>query len=118
MKTLNAIIVALAALFTSTTYAQQQTSTFKVAGNCDMCKSRIEKAAKLPGVQSFQWNPELQVAKLSFDSTKVSLDAIQQKIAAAGYDTEKYTADKKAYNSLPGCCQYERLKSEEKKHSH
>lgn len=33
---------------------------------------------------------------------------IHEKIASVGHDTEKVKATDKAYNSLPGCCKYER----------
>ncbi|MFA5818076.1 MAG: hypothetical protein WC854_02210 [Bacteroidales bacterium] len=34
------------------TSAQQKTESFKVWGNCGMCKNRIEKAAKTEGEQA------------------------------------------------------------------
>jgi hypothetical protein len=43
-----------------------------------------------------------------FDSTKITLDQIEQKVAAVGYDTEKYKGDDNAYARLPECCQYQR----------
>ena len=35
---------------------------------------------------------------------------IQKKIAEVGHDTEKYSADDKVYENLPGCCHYKRKK--------
>jgi mercuric ion binding protein len=78
----------------------------KVSGNCDLCKSRIEKAAKIPGVNKVEWNQETKILTLVYMPSKVNSDTVQKKIAAVGYDTEKFKGDDKAYNSLPGCCQY------------
>lgn len=83
-------------------------TSFKVWGNCDMCKKRIEKAAKTDGVKSAFWNEESKIITISFAPAKISVDQIQQKIANSGYDTEKYKANDSAYHQLPQCCQYER----------
>ena len=87
-----------------------ETITFKVFGNCEMCKERIEKAMKLQGVKSCVWNVDTKIATVIFDTHSVAPDGIHKAIAAVGYDTEKVRADDKAYKKLPGCCQYEREK--------
>lgn len=84
------------------------TSTFKVWGNCEMCQETIEGSLKVDGVIKSNWNKDTKIISVSYDSSKVSLDEIQKKIAAAGYDNEKYKANDDAYKSLPECCQYER----------
>jgi len=84
------------------------TSTFKVWGNCEMCKETIEGALKVDGVSKADWNVETKVMTVSYDTTKISLDQIMKYIAGVGYDTEKYKSDDKTYSNLPGCCQYER----------
>lgn len=81
---------------------------FKVWGNCDMCKETIEKSLKVSGVSSSNWNPDTKEIVVKFDSTSISSDEIQKKIAASGYDTEKFKADETAYYHLPECCQYKR----------
>ena len=111
MKTLVKItvIAILAFVFTSNTNAQSvttKTETIKVSGNCDMCKARIEKAAKLDGVSKAEWNKKDKMLTATFDPAKTSIDAIGKKIAAAGHDTEKAKATDAAYDKLPGCCQY------------
>jgi copper chaperone CopZ len=83
-------------------------SSFKVWGNCEQCKETIENALKVKGVTKADWNTETKQIRVSYDSTKISLDQIQKNIAAAGYDNEKYKGDNTAYRSLPECCQYER----------
>jgi cation transport ATPase len=120
MKTVKFIFTALLAVVLGTTsYAQMhdhskmaatKTETIKVWGNCDMCKTRIEKAAKITGVSKAEWSDKTKTLTLVYDPSKVKSDDVQKKIAAVGHDTEKFKADAKAYNSLPGCCQYERKK--------
>jgi len=84
------------------------TSTFKVWGNCEMCKETIEGSLKVAGVSKADWNVDTKIMTVSYDSSKISLDQIQKNIAGVGYDTEKYKGDDKAYHELAGCCQYER----------
>jgi len=82
---------------------------FKVSGNCEMCKSTIEKAAtSLAGVHKAEWNMDTKQIHLSFNKDKVSLSEIHKAIAAAGYDTEKMKADDNTYKKLPACCHYTR----------
>ncbi|NDP22577.1 MAG: efflux RND transporter periplasmic adaptor subunit [Paludibacter sp.] len=83
---------------------QQQ---FKVSGNCDLCKDRIEKAAKsVDGVAAASWNVTDKMLKVQFDATKTNSDAIQKAVAQAGHDTEKFKAPDEVYNKLPECCLY------------
>lgn len=85
-----------------------KTDTVKVLGNCSMCKMRIERAAMVAGVSSASWNGRTKVLTITYNPSQIKNEDIQKRIAAAGHDTEKYRATDKAYNSLPGCCQYER----------
>ena len=83
-------------------------STFKVWGNCDMCKETIEASLKVDGVNKADWNVDSKIMSIEFDSAKISLDQIQKNIAAVGYDNDKYKGDDKAYSELADCCQYDR----------
>lgn len=86
----------------------ETTSTFKVWGNCEMCKETIEGSLKADGIIKADWNVDSKIMTVVYDESKISLDQIQKKIAAVGYDNEKYKGDDKAYNELAGCCQYDR----------
>lgn len=86
------------------------TETFKVSGNCGMCKNTIEKAAKVKGVSKADWDTETKVLTLKYDPSVVTSDAVLQRVADAGYDNEKFKATDKSYKSLDGCCQYDRTK--------
>jgi len=84
-----------------------QQATFAVSGNCEMCKERIEKAAKsINGVLSANWSVETKKITVKFDPKKVNLDAIHKAIAKVGHNTEKYKADDSTYDALPECCKY------------
>lgn len=84
------------------------TSTFKVWGNCEMCKETIESSLKVDGISKADWNVDSKIMTVSYDEKKITLDQIQKNIAAVGYDNEKYKGDDKAYGELAGCCQYDR----------
>jgi periplasmic mercuric ion binding protein len=81
---------------------------FRVSGNCDMCKNRIEKAATMEGVKSATWSVETKMLTVEYDENKVKLDDIHKKVAEAGHDTDKMKAADNVYNNLPACCRYER----------
>ncbi len=78
-----------------------------VQGLCEMCKDRIEKAAKsVSGVTSASWDLKTKQLHLDFDPAKTSVDAVAKAVAKAGHDTDKYKADKATYDALPSCCKY------------
>ena len=118
MKTFRLALIAILAVMGLSVSAQEKTDSIKVSGNCGMCKKRIEKAVKLEGVKSANWDSDLQVLAITYDSTKISNDEIQKKIAAVGHDTEKYRADDTVYRKLPGCCLYDRKKPSTENHDH
>jgi len=90
--------------------ASKKTETFKVWGNCSMCKDRIEKAVKSEGASEATWDSKTKMLTVTFDAKKTSVDALSRKIASVGHDTEKYKAPDDVYAKLPGCCHYERSK--------
>lgn len=90
-----------------------KTETLKVFGNCDMCKARIEKAAKGAGAESADWSTETKMLTIKFDNSTTDATKIQQAIAAVGHDTRDFKAPDEVYDKLPGCCKYERAKSDQ-----
>ncbi len=92
--------------------AQNKTASFKVYGNCGMCKKRIEKAALTDGVSTAMWNKDTKMLTVAYDSTRISNNQIQKNIAAVGHDTENMRAEDTVYDKLPGCCLYERKKED------
>ena len=116
MKTLKLFIVAAIVLAVSATATAQmtdhskmaapKTEIIKVGGNCESCKARIEKAAKVEGVTKADWNQKTKMLTLVYDPSKVKVIDIQKKIAAAGHDTPLFRVEAKVYNTLPSCCKY------------
>ncbi len=86
----------------------KKTKSFRVWGNCGMCKKNIENAVFQKNIAIARWNAETQLVVLFFDSTQTKSDSLLKKIADAGYDNDKFTADDTIYGKLHGCCQYER----------
>lgn len=111
MKTIFISIVMIMGLGTIALFAQsEKKDKIKVAGNCGMCETRIEKAAKsVAGVSSADWDKETKMIELSFNSTTTDIHKIHQAIAKAGHDTKIHKAPDKVYDKLPGCCKYERM---------
>ena len=84
-------------------------TTFKVFGNCSMCKATIESTvSKMKGISSAVYSVETNMLTLHFDEEVVTVEKVKKKLAKVGYDTETHKASKAAYNSLHGCCKYER----------
>ncbi|MDR3217610.1 MAG: cation transporter [Dysgonamonadaceae bacterium] len=82
-------------------------ATLTVQGSCEMCKTRIEKAAKsVDGVASATWDAESKQLEFLYDASKTAPEAVSKAIATVGHDTEKDTASDDVYNALPGCCKY------------
>lgn len=111
MKSLSFFAVLFCGLFAiNTSFAQSTliTETIKVSGNCGMCKTTIEKAATKAGAATADWDEDSKELKVSYAVNKTSSDKIQKQIAKSGYDTQGVKATDKAYNSLHGCCKYER----------
>lgn len=116
MKTKILSLVTLFLLGTIAVFAGNKTENFKVGGNCDMCKKRIEKAAnQVEGVFSADWNIETKMMKVVLDDSKTDVHKVEMAIAKAGHDTEMHRATDEVYDVLPGCCQYQRINKEEEK---
>lgn len=93
----------------SISFAQKnQKESFKVSGNCEMCKAKIEKAAKAAGASFAEWDVDTKMLTVKYNASSTNTAAIQQKIAETGYDTPQVKAADEAYNKLPRCCKYTR----------
>ena len=108
-KTVLLSLLIILSISFSTLAQNVKTEEFKVFGNCGMCENRIEKAVlDLDGVSKAEWDKETKMTEVSFDESKVKLEDIHKAIAKVGHDTEKEKASDEVYNSLAGCCKYER----------
>ena len=112
MKIIKFLTLTCLTLVCLTAFAQKpkwEKVNFQVSGNCDMCKTKIEKAAKaVEGVKTARWNVVSKKMKVKFNPAITNTDKIQKIIASVGYDTEKYKATDEVYSNLHHCCKYER----------
>lgn len=101
-------ILGVFLLCSSFIFAQQLSQNqFKVKGNCNLCKERIETAAKKAGAKTAKYSVDSQILTVETEPD-VSADNILKEVAKAGHDNEKFQADEATYQSLPACCHYER----------
>ncbi len=104
-------ILSIILISSMSMFAQKQTKTFKVFGNCVLCEERIEKAANdVDGVTESEWNKKTKMIKVTFDSSKTDMNKIKKAIANVGHDTNEFKAISATYNKLPNSCKYERTK--------
>jgi hypothetical protein len=102
LLTCSLLLVAFSAV------AKKETVAVKVYGNCGMCKTRIEKAAKDAGATKADWDEDSKMLTVQFKSGKTSIEKIQQQVALVGHDNGNYKTTDTVYDSLPGCCKYDR----------
>lgn len=111
MKKIIVFCCALLTIYASDSlFANQIKDTvISVQGNCKSCKKTIESAVKsLDGIQKASWNTSTKKLSITFDQSIISLQKIEDKIAASGYDTDNVKATEESYNSLHSCCKYQR----------
>ncbi|SFT55027.1 Copper chaperone CopZ [Lishizhenia tianjinensis] len=100
-------LVAMSCQNNAATEATVVEASFNVQGNCNMCKSTIEGAVNTcDGVDMAEWNKDTKQMMVKYDSSVISLDEIDQRIANSGYATDHHEANMEAYEKLPKCCHY------------
>jgi hypothetical protein len=116
MKTIRIFsVITLLMAITASGFAQtSKTETLQVAGECGMCKKKIEKAAKDAGATYALWNKDTKILTVKYNSATTNTAKIEQKIAEVGYDTPGFKATDEAYNKLDECCQYDRVAMDKK----
>ncbi|MFP2995067.1 heavy-metal-associated domain-containing protein [Spongiivirga sp. MCCC 1A20706] len=103
-------IQEMTAVNMATVSGNNVTENVFIAGNCEMCAARINKAAlSVAGVLSSDWDRDTKLLEISFNSKQTNLNKIEKAIAKAGHDTKNHKAKSNTYNELPGCCKYERI---------
>lgn len=106
MKT-KIIIVLLATIFASRTFAQSKSEelTIKTSVICEMCETNVKKALAFePGVKKVQVDLTTKMVTVKYNPQKVSPEQLRKAIAKAGYDADDVPADKEAYDQLANCC--------------
>jgi hypothetical protein len=109
MKTLKSFFFVLFISIASVGFAQTKTEKIKVAGECGMCKKKIEKAAKESGATYAEWNTDNKFLTVKYASNSTNKAKIEQAVAGVGYDTPSVKATDEAYANLHECCKYERV---------
>jgi periplasmic mercuric ion binding protein len=119
MKSLKTILFSFLLIsFSTIAVAQAKTEKIKVSGECGMCKSKIEKAAKAAGASYALWDVDNKVLTVKYNNASTNTAKIEKAVATVGYDTEHVTATEEAYNGLHSCCKYDRtVSATEKAHS-
>ena len=116
MKSLKIFSIVLFCCTIATVSIAQKTKkeTFQVLGNCGMCETKIETAAKSAGATYADWNKDTKVITVKYNSSFSNLAKIQKSIADAGYDNAGVKSTTEAYDKLHACCQYDRTATGEK----
>lgn len=107
MKIVIATVVMV--FLTGVTFAQEKNKklTFEVDGKCDMCKTRIEKAALgVKGVKYAMWDIPSHQLSLIIDERKTDPMKVKTALVTVGHDTKELKATKEAYDGIHPCCKY------------
>ncbi|MDO5654509.1 MAG: TonB-dependent receptor [Flavobacteriaceae bacterium] len=99
-------------LITLGVYGQEnqfKTESILVRGNCNTCKITIENAVATEPSATGNWNIQTKELIVKFDPKKTNFNKIMRKVAEAGHDNQRYTAEDKDYRSLSTCCLYDRV---------
>ncbi|MBN8851306.1 MAG: hypothetical protein BGO55_09605 [Sphingobacteriales bacterium 50-39] len=111
---MNKIFIVLISLFVFASIARAQNSkldgpfitkrVIKVYGDCEQCKSSIEKTAKrTPGVTFAHWDADSQQLLVEYNRARTNPEKIQQTVAAGGYDTDGFKATR-SHDTCRRCC--------------
>ncbi|MFM8474067.1 MAG: heavy-metal-associated domain-containing protein [Candidatus Kapaibacterium sp.] len=110
MKTLTSVGFAIAILLAfccGATAQTMRTDTLNVAGNCSMCKKRIESPFKdRKGVESATWDKKAKTFVITYDEASIKREEIRDLIVKQGYDADGKIASDEVYAKLPNCCKY------------
>jgi periplasmic mercuric ion binding protein len=111
-KIILVLLISLIGISVQSQEKKNKNAKYEVAvnGNCEMCEKRIEKAAlSVKGVKSASWHVDHQDLHLILDENKCTVEQVCEAVAAVGHDTQKVKATDEAYESLHGCCKFERM---------
>ncbi len=90
---------------TFSVFAKNVVTVFKVEAQCEMCKTKIEKALDIKGISYAEWNVSTKMVTVKYNDSKMDEMRIHRIISDLGYATEKLPANKEAQNKLAECCQ-------------
>ena len=105
--------IAMLMLSTFSVNAQSKVVKIKVKASiycdhckqCESCGKRLYNAIQeQKGIRKVSIDPEQKTVEVTYNSEKVTADAIRQAIAHVGFDADDVKADPKAYELLDDCC--------------
>lgn len=107
MKKVLLSIVFIAVSVTTVAQEKNKKITMEVDGKCEMCKTRIEKAALgVSGVKYALWDIPSHQLSLIMDERKTNAMEVKSAIVAVGHDTKELKATEEAYGQVHPCCKY------------
>ena len=114
------LLLAAMLLMAGMVNAKVVEKTYTVRGHCNMCKNRIENTAICTdGVKEAEYDLQAQSLRLVYDSGKTSPKKVLKRIAAIGYDADRFKAPQEVYDALEPCCHYREIEGvNEHDHAH
>ena len=103
-----AVVLLLSPFLSRAEIKNVSTENVKIAGSCALCKEGIETAAFEKNISKASWDKDSEMALVTYDNKKTSLDAVLKKVALAGYDNDRFLAPDEAFAKLEDCCKYAR----------
>jgi periplasmic mercuric ion binding protein len=77
----------------------------KTTAECEMCKTRLEKALNLTkGVISSSLDLKTRIITVNYNPKKTTPEKLRDIISRTGYDADSVKARPGAYKRLPECC--------------
>jgi mercuric ion binding protein len=106
MKKYSYLLMLFLALLSCKAEAGLDTLYIKTSAQCGTCKETIERGMlRAKGVASAQLDVDTKMLMLVFDADKTNPVKLRKAVTRIGYDADSFSADPRAYNRLPGCCQ-------------
>jgi mercuric ion binding protein len=83
-----------------------ETDTILTSAECENCKERIEDMLNYTkGVKFAELEVKTKKLVVKFNTDKITLSEIKQKLSELGYDADEVKANESAQKKLPLCCQ-------------
>ncbi len=93
-------------LFGQAKKGKTETVVIQTSAECGDCKGRIEDGLNYTkGVVFAELDLETKKVTVKYNSKKISLQQVKEKINSIGYDADEMKADQEAVQKLPACCQ-------------
>lgn len=107
----NGLLILMAMFMMNTTFAQEkkgktETAVIQTSAECGDCKDRIENGLNYTkGIVFAELDLETKKVTVKFNTKKITLQQVKEKIHSIGYDADEMKADPAAVQKLPACCQ-------------